>query len=409
MKNKVFIISFISFGAALLSLFILSMSLLTSINIDEELKKIANVDNNDQGLQNFLQTLRPQINNKLDLAYLIMGIESLGAMLKIHSLVVVIFVLVNAFLLPMVGVIFGTFSIIFIAMIILSRIRREFKFNYVRISSKISFLAISGIFLVLTIVGVTLLSIIESSYNGGNGEVSKYLDKINNNTLHNCFDYVTAYKFATPGKMFSLMLNGISDTKLDFGSNIINNNTFKSAISICIVVLPIIGILMVLSGSFWTATFITSTRNQHSKFYYWLKNVRIDSKREFVRSLLKDYWFWISLIVFISTIIFPGFIHPYKTKIQILITVINAILIPVCFIPLIYAWSRILKIRRFNYNKMMFIQILLFTILIIFNQLILWILFREEMHKPIWVSLSWPFITITLSVICLIGFVQKKQ
>ncbi|QGS51908.1 motility-associated protein Scm1 [Spiroplasma tabanidicola] len=409
MKNKIFTSLFISTAAFFLILLIVSLVILPSFNVNNELNRISAVDSSDQGLKDYLNGVRPQIKNKLDLAYMIMGLEGLATMLKIHSFGAVTFTILVAFFLPLVGTMLGMSFLVFIFLFVISRIKREYKFNTIRLVGKIGLLVSSILFLIMGICGIVLFSDIETFLNKNNGEVSNYLNKINNNDSHNAFAFITAYKYFTNGKLQTLINNGLSQTGLYFGDLPINNIEFKAAISIGTIMMPLFGIFTIFFASIWIATFISNRNNQNSKFSYWLKNVRIDSKKEFRRSLLTNVWFWISLITFTITIIFPGFIHPYKTLAQTLLTVINAILLPICFIPIIYAWFKIIKIKRFNYNKMMFNQILIFCILVMLNQILIWVLFREEMGMPVWIGITWPFVAIILSIVCLFGFVHQKH
>ncbi|AOG60559.1 hypothetical protein SHELI_v1c06080 [Spiroplasma helicoides] len=393
--------------AIFFSLIVACFIIASSVNVDDEFNRIKEYSSSSE-IFNFAEKCKSHISNKLDLAYFIMGVEGLSTMTAIHSFSAVVLTLLWAFIIPIFGIIFGVSALQQIILIFIEKIRREYEYRNMYITVKILLIVFISLFSLFALIGIITTSIIENSLNSVDSDMKNYLTFLNGNSSHHIFSYLTAYKYFIDGGINEIMKNGFENSNINNPGDLHNNLVGASAI-ISAVIMPLLFAIILLILPIFLASIISNRDNSSSRFSNWLHNLRIDSKKEYWSNLIKNPWFWIAFIVFVVSIIFPGFIHPYKNQTQIFITIFAALILPLGFIPLIIAYMKIVKIRVFNYNKTMFNQIIIFNIAIIFIQLNYWILFREEMTYPVWVSLTWPFISIFLSLISLVGFTRTKK
>ncbi|AHI52858.1 motility-associated protein Scm1 [Spiroplasma culicicola] len=404
MKHKVVWTVTICFAIIFTALFVTTLCFGFSIDVKKE---IDNLIKTSSEATEYLTLASQNINSSFGLAHFIFGVEGISSIINNHSFNTAFFTLMWSFFLPLLGVILGSLSLIVFSLFFVERIKRQFKYQYVKKTGIIGMYISFSCFLLLSLIAIVLMSILETQFNSNDG-LKSILDSINLSNVHNGFSYITIIKYWTNNGLSKMINGGIKNIEgLDFTN--INTSMLSAAMIICIIGLPITLILSIVFNSIWISTFISSREGGMSKFTLWLQNVRIDSKREFYGAIFKNIWVLTGLILFITSIIFPGIVHPYQNSMHIVLTVSSLIVLPIALIPLLICWIKIIRIQRFNFNKMMFIQMLIFTLFNSSMQLIVWVLFREEMNMPLWMILTWPFIYISLSAIITYGFIKWKS
>ncbi|ASP28162.1 hypothetical protein SCORR_v1c03880 [Spiroplasma corruscae] len=389
MRQKGILLTFIVFAVLFLIVLIVSLSFSSLIDINKELS-YSNID----------ESTSKNISNPYDLSYFIFGYKGFLSILTNNSLNFIIFSLFWVYLLPLFFSFFGLFLLIFIFTLIIHNIRRDYKYQFAKRVGKWGMYVTFFILLAFAFISIILFSFLEVEFK----KIQALKDKFDNE-FFDTFSAISLLRVLAKGYIFGINYENVGS---------ILGDDFNYALLVVSLVfgtifLPTVGIMFVVFSSIWIATFISSRNSSHSKFRMWLKNIRIDSKREFYSLILKNIWLWIVAASFIITIISPGLVHPYNDGFQITLTVISIIIVPLVFIPLIIGMSRVVKIRRFNYNLLMFLQIMILIFTVILLQLTIWILFKEEIQVHSSVSSLIPFATITSSVFAEFGFVKLQQ
>ncbi|AKX34047.1 hypothetical protein SLITO_v1c03940 [Spiroplasma litorale] len=389
MKQKGIFFTLLFFTLLFLVSIIMSVSLFKSININKELQN-SGVD----------ESIWNNITNPFELAYFIFGYKGFWSIMTLNSFNFVVFSLFWVFLTPLSFSFFFLFLTIYIFTIIIHNIRRDYKYKTAK------FLGKWGMYISF-IVLLVFISITLGLFSGLEVEFKK-VDSLNDyfkSGFFDSFSVISLLKVISNGYLFKI---NKFNTQYILGENF-NYGLLVASLVFGVVFLPIIGITFIIFGSIWIATFISIRNSSHSKFRMWLKNIRIDSKREFYSLILKNEWLWIVTAAFLVTVAVPGLVHPYKNSFQIILSIISICSIPLVFTPLIIGMARVVKIKRFNYNLLMFLQIMILLFTVLSLQLIIWILFKEEIKVHSSVSSFVPFLTITAAIFAEFGFVKLQK
>ncbi|QEH61818.1 motility-associated protein Scm1 [Spiroplasma chinense] len=404
MKHKIVWILTSVVGVIFTTLLITALCLAPTVNVDNELENLVKFN---AGLANFTQQVNSNISNRFDFAYFIFGVEGLFTMMKIHSFNVVVFAVLWSYLLPLIGILLGSLLMVSICLIIVERIKREYKYKIMKACGKYGMYSSFGLLIVFSIATIVVISLLEKEFRVSN-DLNGVLNLINVGTVHNGMTYLVTAKYLSTSTYGSLMVNGIASSGLDIAKNF-NVALLTTTLSLLMVVLPILFIIVVTTTSIWISTFISNRGNGLSKFARWLGNIRIDSRREFYGAVFKNKWFIIATTMLLISAIFPGIVHGYERPGQIFLTVSTIIIVPLCFLPTLISWLMIINVKRFNYNKVMFLQILILAIAVFVIQINVWVLFREEMQMPISVMTALPFVTLTVTSVALFGFIKWQH
>ncbi|AKU79636.1 motility-associated protein Scm1 [Spiroplasma turonicum] len=389
MKQKGIITILIVFSILFISTLIVGLSFNPLINVNQEL---LNSNINEKAGNN--------ISNSFDLAYFIFGYKGFLSILRENSFNFIIFSLFWVFLLPTFFSFFILFLSVYLFTVVINNIRREYKYKTAKAVGKNGMYITFFIFILFVIITISLFSVLDSSFKKVDN-----LKNIFNDSFYDSFSVISLLKVLANCKLFNINNESVGDL---LGQDF-NYSLLTTSLVFGVIFLPLIGISLIIFTSIWIATFVSVRNSSHSKFRMWLRNIRIDSKREFYSLILKNIWLWLVTSAFLITIIIPGLVHPYKNSFQITLAIISILCIPLVFIPLIIGMTRIVKIRRFNYNLLMFIQIMVLIITVISFQLTIWVLFKDEIQVHSSVSSLIPFITISLSIFAEFGFIKLQK
>ncbi|ARU91619.1 hypothetical protein SCLARK_001031 [Spiroplasma clarkii] len=383
----------------------------STINVSDELKKIAEFGQSNAEFDRYINLLIDggQIKNPFQLATFSFWTEGFITTYQIHSFAAATFIFFWSFVLPIVAVAFGINLVTMISLIFVERIRKEYQYKTLKAVGKWGMYSSFLVFAVCAITFIILIAFLEKQFDKVSllDQGSKSFGSAEYQTDHT---RINSFNFFLNGTLATMFGNGLIhvDSRI-IDSTIINTNMLITTNIFLAVLIPISLICTISFSSIWIATFISNRNNGLSKFSRWLGNVRIDSRREFAGVILRNWWFWILAACFLVTIIYPGLVHDYQTGTQITIAVVSLVLLPVCFIPLFIAIYKIFKIRMFNYNKMMFAQILCLSITTTSLQVIIWALFGEQIMGPAWLMIGFPLLTIITSILCTFGFIKWKS
>ncbi|AUB31521.1 motility-associated protein Scm1 [Spiroplasma floricola] len=377
----------------LVTTFIVAGSIYSSIDVTKILENKLSEKNNDswtniQG-QNF-EVLKTTITNPLSLAFFLFGIGGVDE-LKATSdpFKLIVFTITSIIIIPTLLIVFFLYMSIIITLTLIEFIKRDSEVmtlkNVGKYGMYVSFIS-SFLF---ALIGIIIFCSIENNLQKNYQGFEKY----------DSFSIMTFLIHLSKGTIFSWEKNGLLNSP-----NIVT--TVNVALVFLVILLPIAFFCLIIFSSFYIAIFVAKKDSRSSRFFNWLKNIRIDSLKEYIQLNLRSPWIWILSITFAFTIIIPGFVHPYTNVTQILITLISIIIIPVAFLPMIIGYIMAKKIKRFNYNRLMFIQILLLTLIILLIQLNASIFLKDYMFKFTWLSAFLPLVTCTISMFAAFGFIK---
>ncbi len=409
MKHKTLIIITSSFAITFLTFLIISLVLNNKVNISNEIDNIMKFLGHEG--KEYFTRVKNNLKNPVDLAYFVFGLEGLPTMIKVHSSLLVFIAVMWSFLLPMLGIILGFLLSISVFLTIIEKIKRQYKYDAIKTVGKYGMYISFGIFIFIAIVGLITISLLEGQLNQLEN-VNKIWNSLDKNyfssNLKNSFTYLTIIRYHFQNGLSSLLANGINEINNTYNGNV-SLNLLQASLVFIVILLPISLSSLIIFSTMWAATFISTRNNGMSKFTGWLGNVRIDSKREFKSMILKNTWFWFLIITYILTMILPGLVHPYKSPTQITIAVLSIVIMPFALTPILVGWIMAINIKRFNYNKLMFNQLIILWTVTTIIQLTIWTLFREEIAAPTWLMTSWPLVLISFSTASVFGFIKWKS
>ncbi|QHX36637.1 motility-associated protein Scm1 [Spiroplasma sp. BIUS-1] len=337
--------------------------------------------------------LRNNITTPLSLSFFLFGIGGLGELVgnEIQNWFgLVVFTITSIVVIPLLLTLFVCYLSVVIVLYSVEFLRRDSEVRRVKMIGKWGMYVSFGLALLFTFIGIALFASTESGLKNDLDEGFKNYDT---------FAITTFLTHMTNGTVFG----GLNSPLLS-DSNVIAN--LKGGMALLVVLLPITIICLIAFGSMYIGVFVSKRESKSSRFFNWLKNIRIDSLREYVGLNLRNPWIWITSITFMITIIIPGFAHPYTTLTQILISAVNIFVIPLAFSPMIVGFFMAKAIKRFNYNLLMFVQILVLLAFTWAIQINLWVFFKDSMYQISWLSAFLPFITCSISLVGAFGFVK---
>lgn len=404
MKHKILVPTVIVTGVTFLTILIISLVMSQVVNLDQELTNLKNYAGGNEGFVAYLDDIISQknITNVFQLASFSFWIEGAVTLYQIHSFATASFIILWIFIFPIIGVIFAIVFITYISLVIIEFIKREYQYKQLKAVGKwgmySSFLAL----VVFAIIFVFMIGFLETQFDGiklgDNTGIKQPVAEISR---------INAFNFLLNGSLALMLENGFNKTSsLILDQNVVSVSLLIGTGVFLYIFLPIAFLCTIVFSSIWIATFTCQRNSGLSKFNRWLGNIRIDSKREFRQVIVRNWCFWVLLGFLLVTIIYPGFVHEYKTSAQITIATITACMVPLLFIPIYIATIKINTIKRFNYNKMMFAQTLILGLFVSFWQIIIWALFGEQIMGPIWLMFSLPFVTLFTSILCIFGFIK---
>ncbi|AGM26179.1 motility transmembrane protein [Spiroplasma syrphidicola EA-1] len=147
-----------------------------------------------------------------------------------------------------------------------------------------------------------------------------------------------------------------------------------------------------------------------SSFSQWLGFVNISSRRELRTRLGSNIGMILLFFGFIAVMIFPTFIplNGFQTANYVIIA-IALVLIFTSFFPLYFMLYRLKNLRRFSYNLLMFIQMLVWLIIGVVWQLVLIIAFQKYFQYPAYISIITTFIFSLILVISFLLLVRGHR
>lgn len=414
MKNRIFLITFITIFSLFLVFFIIGLVMLLTINVNSEIDKISDfaISKNSQKSQFFekyFDNLKVNSPNKLSFLYFAFGFEGFHNLALIHGSSFAIMAVSFTFLAPIFGLLALFFGLVFINRIIAERFRKEYKYRRMKKYGKYVMYFSAGTFALFMIIGFVLLTVSEQNLiNSGINEIfgGKHTD------LYNSFNpdslsYLTILQFGGKHGFYDLIAN-TSNELFEKNINNLNYSIIIGSLVFLLILSPIAGITMFISTSIWLGTFVCNKNGDVSKFHNWTKNIRIDTAKEYRHALVKNPWFIIQSILYLSALIFPGLIHPYNDLTQVLLSVLSIVSLPIGFLPLFVGYVMVKKLKRFNYNLLMWIQMLILFIIISSLEIIVFVLAKQAVSAPSALAVFWPLIIVLSSTTALFRFVKFK-
>lgn len=400
----------IIFGSFFTLNLILSLIFGLSINIDNELSNLLNFAQLNPYSEAYINEII-SINNLssiFDFSSFIFWSFGIKTIYSIFSFGVGSFVILWNFLVPVSLVLIAALAIIYFSLFFIEKINKEYKYKMFKNIGKwgmyISFIAFSVFFIIIIIK----VAVLESQFNN-----IEQLQQILNgfNTNDRLIEKINLINFLLENRTTTMLSHGIRDVDFISGLSYINNNLLISFFVFVLILLPISLITTILLGAIWISTFICYGRSKEfSKFKRWMGNKRIDSVRELRQSIFKNWYFLILFVMFISIMIYPVSLHDYQSYSLIIISILILLLVlPASFIPLVIMWVQISKIKIFNFNKMMFIQMIVLGCVSNIIVLFFLVLFKNYIIGPYSIVLLQIYITLTVSLISIFGFIKWRS
>ncbi|AGR41125.1 motility-associated protein Scm1 [Spiroplasma taiwanense] len=394
MKNKNIFITNIILAILIIITLIVTLVQLLSIDVSKELN-IWSCKLND-----FSKKLETNISNPIDLAYFLFGFIGFSELIAHNSISMILFAIGWVVFLPILFILFSFFLTTYITLFCVKRIRREMDYKTVKTAGKWGMYASFLSSILFSLIALLLVSFLEPSFN--KSQLSSNLQLTKN---YDAFSIITLLTYLTNSTIFGAASNDF----LEFLGQNFNLPLFITTVIFLVIFLPINGLALVFFSSMWVSTFITDRGGTHSKFWLWLKNIRIDSKREYYGLVFKNIWLWLLVVSFFITILMPGLIHPYENLTQILIAVFFIIIAPLVFLPIMVGIYMAAKIKRFNYNLLMFVQILVLLFTVLALQINIWIFLKADINVSTTISCLVPLITISLAMFGFFGFIKFQK
>ncbi|WP_338984246.1 motility-associated protein Scm1 [Spiroplasma endosymbiont of Diplazon laetatorius] len=338
-----------------------------------------------------VENLKQNITTPLSLAFFLFGIGGVGEIMGAQNWFgLIVFTITSIIVIPVLLILFVTYASVITVLISVEFLRRDSEINKVKMIGKWGMYASFIAALIFALIGITLFSSTEAALQRNLGSPFDGYDT---------FAITTFLTHLTNGTVFGGISGGIITDP-----TVISN--LQAGMAFMVILLPISAICLIAFASMYIGVFVSKRESKSSRFFNWLKNIRIDSLREYIDLNLKNPWIWIISLTFMTTIIIPGFAHPYENSTQILISAVNFLIIPVAFAPMIVGFFMAKAIKRFNYNLLMFVQILVLMVFTWGIQLNLWIFFKDSMYQISWLSAFLPFMACTTSLFAAFGFIK---
>ncbi|AUM62632.1 motility-associated protein Scm1 [Spiroplasma monobiae] len=338
-----------------------------------------------------MDQLAKNVNSPLSLAFFLFGVGGIGELAGTPGWFgLMVFTVTSVIIIPALLIFFVALLSVLSVLFGVEFVRRDAEVNKIKMIGKWGMYAGFAATFLFALIGVVLFCSIEQS-------LKQDLNfKFNN---YDAFGIMTFLTFLSNGTVFG-------GVKSELLSNEHVISSLNAGITFLVVLLPMAAIVMMAFASMYIGVFISKRESKTSRFFNWLKNIRIDSLRDYISLNIKNPWIWILSLTFIATVIIPGFVHPYQTTTQILISAINLVSIPLVFSPMIVGYFMAKGIKRFNYNMLMFVQIIILMGATWIFQLNSWIFLKDSMFWNSWMSAFIPFSTCTLSLVSAFGFIK---
>ncbi|WP_339020308.1 motility-associated protein Scm1 [Spiroplasma endosymbiont of Atherix ibis] len=393
MKHKNTYIIAIIITVLLATAFIVAGSFYSLIDVTKILENKLSENNKDSwtNIQGHdFEVLKTTIKNPISLSFFLFGIGGIDELKSTSEpFKLIVFTITSIIIIPTLLIVFFLYMSVIVILFSIQFMKRNSEVNKFKNVGKFGMYVSFILTFLFAFIGIIIFCSVQKSLHKNYQGFENY----------DSFSIMTFLIYLSKGTVFNWEKNGLLND-----SSIIT--TLNVGLVFLFILFPISSICLIVFSSMYIAIFIEKKDNRSSKFFNWLKNIRIDSLKEYIQLNIRSPWIWILSITFVFTIIIHGFIHPYTNITQILITLVSILIIPIAFSPMIIGYIMAKKIKRFNYNRLMFIQILLLTLIIFLIQLNTSIFLKDYMFKFPWLSAFLPLITCTLSLFATFGFIK---
>ena len=144
----------------------------------------------------------------------------------------------------------------------------------------------------------------------------------------------------------------------------------------------------------------SSSYRGNNQFLAWLRFINISTKKELRARMRSNIGMIVLGIGFAVIMIFPAFISTKKyVATNYILLVISILLMAISLIPIYFMWYRLSQLQQFSYNLLMFLQMLIWLVIGLIWQILMWTEFKAFFQFPAYVPIITIFFFVNILII----------
>ncbi|WP_342268437.1 motility-associated protein Scm1 [Spiroplasma endosymbiont of Aspidapion aeneum] len=393
--------------------FIISLIILivfiSSYNLDSDLSRLTNSFlSNDEQKNKIINTFNS--SSKMKNLFFIAGYEGFKNILSVHGFSLFIYAINACIIFPLLLIFIIYLLLNFIWIYITSKIRRDYKYNFIRQFGKWGFIISIGIFLISMLIGLGI--IISSKYDFSDQFSNDWFSNFKSKNINSDFvSHTSVLLYITNISDFIFHTNK-SNTINELSSlhTTIQYSDLSFIVTYFGLYIPIVFFVSIFFLSIFIACFL-SKRNDNvtSSLSNWLGNVRIDSMKEFRGMFFKSIYFWVLSIVALVAMISPVLLCSSYSGYEITLCTITVIAFLITFIPLLICYIRTKCMFSTSFNTYMFIMMNLHLLFTIYVQILGYTLIRGSTIIPFQIFIFQIILIYTIQITTFVLFIRSDK